>query len=134
MPLYRVIPAGDLALSGGRGEPRRLVTSVGVAYVRQKIASRLKFFLGEWFRDLRLGVPYYRNILVKNADLDVARTLLRRTILSVQEVASITRLVLANDARARTLAVEFEARLVEGGVLIVHQPDPAFVIPYMRAA
>lgn len=121
--LYRVIPAGDVDLVSGRP-----VILQGPEAVRQKIATRLKFFLGEWFLNLREGLPYFRVVLVRRPDITLIRTLYRRAILSVQEVASLTSLDVDYDPRVRAVAVEFDAELVKGGVLSVRQPNPPFVI------
>ena len=134
MALYRIIPVGDRDLVDDENGLAQLVVLTGPAFVRQKIAARLKFFLGEWFLNLREGVPYYRIVLVANPDLGLIRTLFRRVILSVEEVADLTKLVVHYDKPTRTIAVEFDAELVEGGVLLVRQPDPAFLISLMQAA
>lgn len=133
MALYRKIPAGDIEFEVVNGKLRpRMVT--GAEYTKIKIAQRLKFFLGEWFRDKRQGVPYFRDVFVKNPDVDLIRSIFRKVILSVQEVAEVTRVVTNYDRANRILAVEFEARLVEGGVLVIRQPDPAFIIDLAKAA
>jgi hypothetical protein len=136
MTVYRIIPAGDIELSARSPitGKRRVVMNTGPRYVRQKIASRLRFFLGEWFLDTRLGVPYYRDVLIANADLSIVRSIFREVILSVPEVASLDKLTLAFDTEARALAIEFDASLVAGGVLLVRQPDRPFIIHLQRAA
>ena len=73
MALIRTIPAGDLAIENGH-----FVLARGVGYVRQKLSVRFKFFLGEWFLDLREGVPYYRDVFTWNPNLPVIRALFRR--------------------------------------------------------
>lgn len=123
MAIVRLIPRGDIAI-----ENDRFVILTSKAYVRQKIATRMKFFLGEWFNNRLEGVPYYRDVLGKGTDLDLAKSVFRNVITSVQEVASVPLLTLAPRKAKRELAVEFDAVLVEGGVLSVRQPDPAFII------
>lgn len=136
MAVYRIIPPGDILLSPrdpATGK-RRVVMFSGVDYVRQKIATRLKFFLGEWFLDQREGVPWFRDVLVQNPDLNIIRSVFRAVILSVQEVATVERIDLVWDKPFRTVAVDFRARLVDGGVVLVRQPDPPFIIQVQRAA
>ena len=127
--LVRVIPAGDLELINGSP-----VAYKGKLFVRQKISQRLRFFLGEWFRDARLGVPYFRDVFVQNPNLDVIRALFKSTILSVQEVTSVTRLDLQYAPATRILAVEFTAFLGAGEVLDVRQPDPPFILNFNQQA
>lgn len=133
MPVFRVIPAGDIAMTYDPTTGKRQLRLVGgVRYVRQKIASRLKFFLGEWFLDQRQGVPYYRDVFVQNPDLDLIRSVFRAVIVSVQEVTDVLNLEVAYSQSTRELAVSFEARLVAGGVLLVRQPDEPFIIRVQR--
>jgi hypothetical protein len=77
-------PSGDLALVNGT---TRQIS--GVEYTIQKIEKHLKLFLGEWFLDLRKGVPYYRDILLKNPDLEVVRSVMRSKILEVEGIISV---------------------------------------------
>lgn len=129
MTLFRVIPAGDLALEVNPANgKRRPVLLRGPQYVRQKLQTRFKFFLAEWFRDLRQGIPYYRDVFVRNPDLDVIRSVFRDVILSVVEITSIARLDPVYDPAARTLAFDFEVVLTNGDTLIVQPNDAAFII------
>lgn len=136
MTVFRVIPMGDLVL----GDPDpitnlcKVVMIEGPEYVRQTIQTKLKFVAGEWFRDLREGVPYDQDVFIANPDLDRIRTIFRQAILSVQEVQNITKLTMVFDRVRRTLAIEFDVQLVAGGVLSVRQPDPPFIISLPKAA
>lgn len=122
MPIIRVIPAGDLALVGGT-----LAFVDGPQLVRQRLMSRFRFFLGEWFLDQRLGVPYFRDVLVKNPDLGVIRSLFRRLILTTPGVLSLTSFELLYDDSARTLSFDFSAR-VTGGNVVVTPDDLDFIL------
>ncbi len=133
MAVYRIVPAGDIALVRKENGKRDLALLAGPAFVKMKISQRLKFFLGEWFLNVLEGVPFYAVVLVKNPDLDLVRSLYRRVILSVQEVASVTNLTLYFDGDSRRLSVAFDAQLVTGGILAVRAPDPAFVIDFSKA-
>lgn len=135
MTVWRVIPTGDVELGPKKANGKRSIVLVsGPRYVRQKIAARLNFFLDEWFLDRRLGVPYYRDVFLQNPDLDITRSVFRSVILSVQEVAAVDKLTLAYAPKERTLAVEFDAPLVSGGILQVRQPDAPFIIRVQRKA
>lgn len=135
MAVFKVIPPGDLVLSApdpSRNNKRRIMLVTGPAYVRQKIQTRLKFLEGEWFNDLRQGIPYTTEIFVQNPNLDRIRSIIRQAILSVQEVASLTSLTLLFAKNTRAISVAFEAQLVTGGVLSIRQPDPPFIITLPR--
>jgi len=134
MAIVRVIPAGDVELvlqeNGKRGVP--LVS--GKLKTRTKLQQKLKFFLGESFVDTREGVPYYREVFVKNPDVDVIRSLYSKVILSEPEVTRVANLNVTYDHVARRAAVEFDAFLAGGDVISVRQPDPAFIIDFTRTA
>lgn len=133
MPVTRIIPTGDLDLELVDGMLRpKMVT--GAEYVRQKISARLKFFLGEWFLDLREGVPYFRDVFVKNPDVDLIRSIFRDVLSSVSDVAAVNQLALTYDDATRELAVEFHVTLVDGSEILVRQPDLPFIIRVQRTA
>src|SRR5688572_17356184 len=111
MAVFQIIPAGDLALVNGS-----YVVASGPEYIRQSIAARFKFFLGEWFRDQREGVPYYRDVFKKNPDLDVVRAIFRRILEETPGVIEVTRFDIVFNHAERSLAFNFEARVTDGVV------------------
>lgn len=54
--------------------------------VRQNIRERLQFFLGEWFLDIRVGVPWFQEIFVKPANLALTESELKRAIIQTKFV------------------------------------------------
>ncbi len=128
MAIFRIIPAGDIALENGR-----FVMLRGAPYVRQKLVSRFRFWIGEWFRDRREGVPYRQDVFVRNPDLEVIRNLFRRIVRSVVEVAAIRRLELVYTPATRRLACDFELQLVSGEVLIITPRDRQFIVTLQAA-
>ena len=83
----------------------------------QHLLIRLRFFQREWFLDLRVGIPYYDAILIKNPDLIVIRSIFRQAILSTPGIQSLNSLTTSFDAAERKLTVEFEAVKDDGGTL-----------------
>lgn len=128
MALFRLIPAGDLELVNGD-----VVWIDGIRHRRQQIATRFRMFKGEWFRDLRLGVPYFEHILVKDPNLDVCRSIFRRVLLLSPGVRSITRFLLVPDWKKRTLGFAFQV-VCDVGVLTVDETDRDFLINLDKAA
>ena len=79
----------------------------GADKVAQQIKINLLTFLGEWFLDNTLGVPYLEEILIKNPRMASVETILRNHISSVPNVIRITSFGLGWDRQKRTLSVEF---------------------------
>ena len=52
----------------------------------QKIKHRLLLFYSEWFLDTTRGVPYFKNILGENINVDIAGSILTNEILKETEV------------------------------------------------
>lgn len=77
--------------------------------VAQAITVRLRWFLGEWKYNPAFGVPYYEEILVKNASRLRVEQLIREQILSVKEVRSLPELKIAVDEPGRKMVVRFTA-------------------------
>lgn len=102
----------DIDLSG-----HRLNIVDGDDAIHQQVLIRLKFFLEEWFLDERVGIPYYRDILVRNPNLDLIRTIYKTAILETPGVTSVDRMTLDIDTPSRTLNLYFSATLDSGAVL-----------------
>lgn len=98
----------------------------GTEAVLQKIRARLRFFLGEWFLDRRLGVPYYTKILVKNPNLALVSSIFRRVIRGTPGVHSVKYVRVRLDNKARIAYVSFEARTSEGAQMRIS--DEPFIV------
>jgi hypothetical protein len=116
---------GDIDMSQGLRRTLDLQT-----YVVQRLGENLGFFLGEWFLDLRQGVPYFQRVFGEMPDLDLLDTLYRRTILATVGVASITTLLLTYDNARRLLSVSFECVLADGSIITQADLAKLFVIGF----
>jgi hypothetical protein len=98
------IPAGDLKLESG-------TTKVvdGPEYAEQRIAVTCDFFLGEFFLNVREGIPYFRDILIKNPNPDTVRSVFRRAIMQTPGIVAVNSLTWTVDAEQRKGFVDFEA-------------------------
>lgn len=76
--------------------------------VAQQIRIRLNSFLGEWFLNTAYGIPYLEYILIKNPNLTLVRSILRKQIAGVDDVTKIESLTLELDNQTRKLTVDFE--------------------------
>ena len=57
--------------------------------LRQRLLERLQFFLGEWFLDETLGVPYFQQILQSNVDINIVSNIITNEILKESEVIRV---------------------------------------------
>lgn len=90
----------DLVLFG-----EQLQLSGGLA---QRVDCYLRTFLGEWWADPTLGVPYFQEILKKNPNISVVRQAILSVILSVPGVVAVPSLEVVLDRATRTMRVSFE--------------------------
>lgn len=123
MAVIQVIPEGDLAL----GDDGDFVFIDGSRLVLQTILARFRFFLGEWFLDTREGVPYYRDVLIKNPDRGVVRSVFLQVLESTPGVLGVLTFDIVFDERARTISFAFEVQATDG-VVTVTPGDEAFVV------
>lgn len=85
--------------------------------VAQQIKIQLLTWLGEWFLDVTHGVPYLDYILVKNPNLELARSIFREQIMKVDDVDNVLSINLQYDIKTRTMNVEYEASTAYGIVV-----------------
>ena len=69
--------------------------------VAQTIRTRLALFLGEYFRNINEGTPWYEQILGKFVSLDVVEAILRARIANTPEVIRILSFATDFDLDAR---------------------------------
>lgn len=109
MAVFQVIPKGDLALVGGT---YRLVA--GVDHLRNKIRQRCRFFLGEWWLDPRQGIPYRRDVFVKNPNVTVVRSIFRRVLSTTPGVKVVRRFALTIESSTRKMKIDYEVTGTDG--------------------
>jgi hypothetical protein len=117
---------GDLYLTPQGQEFLR--TSLG-AEVAQRLTVRLQFFRGEWFLDLRQGVPYYQVVLRKGVSDQVLRAVFSQVILGTAGVASLSSLTFSLNKLTRVMTMVFVARLTDGTVFSSADYGPFVVTP-----
>lgn len=104
--------AGDLILVNGD----LVWTEDVVIEVLQRMRSRLRFFKGEWFLDLRQGVPYFQTIMQKADDVTV-RAIFSQVLRRTPGVASLESLAVTRSARERTAEISFGCRMSDGALV-----------------
>ena len=93
-------------------------TETRLEYIAQKIRHTISIFLGEWFLDKTIGIPY----IPKDSD---GRTMSRRLIetalqVRITKVEGVTKLVSFTsnlDKSTRVLTVDFTVRIDTGETL-----------------
>ena len=93
-----------------------LVMAEGADAVAQQIKIVLKTFMGEWFLDTTVGIPYFEDILKKNPRSEVVETVLRGKIASVTGVTRVTAFGISIDNRLRTMTINYSAETNEGTI------------------
>lgn len=86
----------------------------GADYARQRAEVTFNFWLGEWFLDLREGMPYRRDVLIKDPNRDTVRSVIRRGWLTVPGIVAVKSVTWTPDFSARTATIETEAVYRDG--------------------
>lgn len=120
------LPFAELALDPATGDlavPVRILK--GAEALAQRLTVRYKFFLGEWFLDTRQGIPYFRDILVKNPNLSLIQSIFRRATLLTPGVLAIRSFgtTLEEQGRVRRLNISPLEIVITGGLIFRAQPD-----------
>ena len=104
---------GDLDLTG-----HRLNLATGEDAIEQQVRIRCLFFFEEWFLDLRQGIPYFRDVYIKNPNLDLVRSLFRTAILGTPRISAVPTIELELDKSTRALTIGFTATMDTGEQLV----------------
>lgn len=96
----------------------KLIEVDGAQAAAQEASTRWRLFQGEYFLDLRQGVPFFQEILGKNATTtarvqEIARTVVR----DVPGIVDVPGVTVTFDRARRTLTVSFEARYQDGSIV-----------------
>jgi len=78
----------------------------GIDETAQRMRIRYRFFFGTWFLDTLLGIPFFRQILVKNPNLPIVGAILRQVALTTPGVQSLSSFSLSVDSGTRELTVD----------------------------
>ena len=84
--------------------------------IKQTIQTRLRLFLGEYFRDINDGTPWFQQILGKNMNLNATESIIRNRIVRTTGVVRLISFNLDYDEVSRSLLVTGSA-LTEFGLI-----------------
>lgn len=94
----------------------------GIDAVKQRLHTRLLRFLGEWYLNISLGVPYIQEILVKNPSQTAVVNNIKKTILDTDGVTSLTDFEIrintdnSGNISSRSVIVSFTATTDKGDI------------------
>lgn len=83
----------------------------------QNVRTRLQLLYQEWFLDTSAGLPYLQSIMVRPSNVLLAESLVKKTILGTEGVASITSFNMTFDHETRKLAITAGVQTVYGDVV-----------------
>lgn len=89
----------------------------GADEVAQRIRARLRMFRGEWFLNLKKGMPFYEIIFAKGSTDETIASAIKREILTVPGVLELLRYSQSIDSKTRQLVVDFQVKVTDGAIL-----------------
>lgn len=93
--------------------------------IAQKVENRFRFFLGEWFLDLREGVPYFQDVLIKGPNIGIIRQLFLKVITTTPGMRDVVEFDMQYDSTLRTLYYQWSGITDDGDPV---SGDNAFVV------
>lgn len=90
----------------------------GIDQISQNLNIRLRFFLGEWYLDTTVGVPYYQFFFVKNPNRIQVETFLKDEIIRTPGVIELTSFSSDFKGTTRDFSVKFSAQTESGETAI----------------
>ena len=80
----------------------------GSEEIQQLVSQRLQTFMGEWFLDITIGLPYYQHILTKRVNPTVVNAVIVREIITTDGFKELTAFQMDYDESTRKLEVDFD--------------------------
>jgi len=107
MRVRRLEGSGDLATSGQ-------MFLYGREAIAQTVSTRLKLFLGEYFRDVTDGTPWFQRILGKHENVNAIEAILRNRISRTEGVVRLLSFSMGFDLDSRSLSVRAQVLTTYG--------------------
>jgi hypothetical protein len=82
----------------------------------QNVKTRLLLLQQEWFLDTDAGVPWLQDIMVKPANLALAESIVKRTILETEGVSALRSFSMTFDRNTRRLTITAAVVNIYGSV------------------
>ena len=107
MSSYLLNADGDLDITNNS-----LSLTHGIDAIQQHIFVKFRLFLGEWFLDTSVGVPWFQEIFVKAPIFTVVHEHLKSVILETPGVLGLKRFLFDLNEATREAALEFSAQTI----------------------
>jgi len=125
---FQADESNDVALLVREDGLRDLVLCDGRVQVAQDLHTRFGTWAGEWFLDLRAGVRYREDVLVKAPNIAIVEAMFRRLIVSTPGVTGVVEFGIEYERAERRLDVQFVALTPWGNLHAVGQSVGASVM------
>jgi hypothetical protein len=108
---FAIDPQGNSFLRTNKGFR---LTEDRLEYLAQKVRCAISLFLGEWYLNVNLGVPYIPEFGDKNQHRPLMESVMQERILDVEGVKRLLSFETVFDQKTRTLGVSFVAETDAG--------------------
>lgn len=122
MATFALDTNGDLLVNLGK-----TVILQGAQAIAQNLYSKLRIFLGEWFLDTSVGVPYLSVVYVKNPSLAVITQFFSGLVLGTPGITGLRSINVTLDGSTRVADVSFVA-LTDGATITAATLAQPFVV------
>lgn len=76
----------------------------------QRLKTRLKTYLGEWFLNLNLGIPYYQEVFDKSIPISSIEAVFKEAIINCPGVDELNKFEIDYTNSDRSFALSFEVK------------------------
>ncbi len=109
MTAFELDSAGDIYVRDGS-----LARAVGADAVVQRLRTKLRFYLGEWYLNRAAGVPWFQKIFSTPADIENNERIIKKLILDDPDVVEIQEFSSAFEGATRAYTITFRVLTVFG--------------------
>lgn len=99
-------------------ENNDLVLIQGSEETAQNLSVNLRTFLGEWFLNTSLGIPWFQEILVKGTSIQQIESIILNAILSTNGVLNVSSFNIELDNKERQLSIDSTIQSEEGDIIL----------------
>ena len=100
-----------------------LILTTGQEAIQQHLGQRLSTFLGEWFLNTTIGIPYFQQIFKKQLDPILVDSVFKKEIIETPGIAKLVDFELDLDS-SRNLTLDFRSQTIEGDVINFSEEIP----------